>query len=109
MKYREYEPFLSEILLFLKRKQTKAVADKVRFLINYFSRPIIHIFIDRCIQLQKPEEAIALQDQIWTLKDYQAGHLKNINKQLLAEAFDIFDKFIKKPAPSQDGWFSLNK
>jgi len=51
MKYREYEPFLSEILLFLKRKQTKAVADKVRFLINYFSRPIIHIFIDRCIQL----------------------------------------------------------
>jgi len=41
------------------------------------------------------------------LKDYQAGHLKNINKQILADVFNVFEKYIKKPVPTQDGWYFI--
>ncbi|CAF0912658.1 unnamed protein product [Brachionus calyciflorus] len=72
LKYLEYEPYIEDIIFNLKERLKDAQSNK------------------------NANDATRIQDQIWTLRDYQAGCMRNINENLLKETFDSFQNSIKQ-------------
>ena len=45
---------------------------------------------------KNPADSTKYQEQIWTLKDFKAGCLVNINEKHLEEIFSVFSSSIKE-------------